>query len=106
MPGYLVHSNATVLCAHAPGKAQPMMTYPRVKIGGQDVVTQNITYAVSNCALTGTSNPPCASATWTSAATKVRAGGQPVLLQDSSSTCTPTGTPLNVAVTQTRVKGI
>jgi hypothetical protein len=30
--------------------------------------------------------------------------GQPVLLQDSQSLCTPTGTPLTVMVTQVRVK--
>jgi hypothetical protein len=28
-----------------------------------------------------------------------------VLLQDSQAICTPTGTPLNVVVTQLRVKG-
>jgi hypothetical protein len=28
-----------------------------------------------------------------------------VLLKDSQATCTPTGTGLNVVVTQTRVKG-
>jgi hypothetical protein len=35
----------------------------------------------------------------------VRAGGVPVLLQDSQAICAPTGTGLNVVVTQVRVKG-
>jgi hypothetical protein len=38
-------------------------------------------------------------------ATRVMAGSQPVLLQDSQAICTPTGTPLTIAVTQVRVKG-
>jgi len=49
--------------------------------------------------------PPCATAQFVTAATRVRAGGVPVLLQDSQSTCVPTGTPLNIVVTQVRVKG-
>ena len=39
--------------------------------------------------------PPCATAQWTTAATRVTAMGQPVLLQDSQATCVPTGTPLS-----------
>jgi len=35
----------------------------------------------------------------------VRVGGQPVLLQDSQATCVPNGTPLNILVTQVRVRG-
>jgi len=56
---------------------------------------------VSGCAM----HPPCATAQWTSGATKVRALGAPVLLQDSQSTCVPTGTPLTCSVVQARVKG-
>jgi hypothetical protein len=40
------------------------------------------------------------------AATRVTLGGQPALLQDSQSLCVPTGTPLQVVVCQTRVKGM
>jgi hypothetical protein len=36
---------------------------------------------------------------------RVLAGGMPVLLQDSQAICTPTGTPLNIILTQMRVKG-
>jgi hypothetical protein len=36
-------------------------------------------------------------------ATRVLASGQPVLTQTSVAICAPTGTPLNVIVTQTRV---
>jgi hypothetical protein len=40
------------------------------------------------------------------AAQRVTAMGQPVLLQDSQSICEPTGTPLLPIVTQTRVSAI
>ena len=105
MPGYLLHQGATVLCSHPPGQAQPLVVNPRVKVGGQPVVVQSSQYAIAGCALTGMTVPPCATAQWITAATRVRAGGVPVLLHDSQSICTPTGTPLNVIVTQTRVKG-
>jgi hypothetical protein len=40
------------------------------------------------------------------ASTRVLANGLPVLLLDSKGLCAPTGTPLLVATTQTRVTGI
>jgi hypothetical protein len=40
------------------------------------------------------------------AATRVTAMGQPVLLQDSQSVCAPTGTPLLPTVLQPRVTGM
>ncbi|UCC62536.1 MAG: hypothetical protein JSV36_17515 [Anaerolineae bacterium] len=107
MPGYLLHVGATVICAHG-GQAQPSSPNPRVKVMGQPVVTQVFPYMVAGC-----SNPPppanigpCVMAQWVSAATRVKVMGQPVLLQDSKAVCTPTGAPLNVLVTQMRVKGM
>jgi hypothetical protein len=104
MPGFLLDVSSTIFCAHTPGKAQPMVPNPRVKVGGNPIVTQSTVYAVTGCALTGTPNPPCATAQWTTGATRVMSMGQPVLLQDSQSVCVPTGTPLTVMVTQVRVK--
>jgi hypothetical protein len=105
MPGFLLHLGATVLCSHPPGQAQPVVTNPRVKVGGQPIVMQTSQYVIAGCALTGTTVPPCATAQWITAATRVRAGGVSVLLQDSQSLCVPTGTPLNIVLTQVRVKG-
>jgi hypothetical protein len=106
MPGFVLHVGATVQCAHG-GQAQPTVPMPRVKVMGQPVTTQ-LPYAIAGCA-----NPPppaqvgpCVTATWLTAAMRVKAMGQPLLLQDSQSTCVPTGTPLMIAVTQTRVKAI
>lgn len=104
MPGTLLHLGATVLCMHA-GQAQPVASNPRVKVGGQPIVTVSSTYTIAGCALTGTPNPPCATAQWVTFAVRVRAGGVPVLLQDSQAVCVPTGTGLNVVAAQPRVKG-
>lgn len=106
MPGFLLHLGATVVCSHLPGQAQPLVTNPRVKLGGQPIVTQASQYAVAGCGLSTTTTPPCVTAQWVTAATRVRASGVPVILQDSQSICTPTGTPLSVLVTQVRVKGV
>jgi hypothetical protein len=106
MPGFLLHVGATVLCAHG-GQAQATSPNPRVKVGGQAVVTQPSPHTVAGCAMPPppSGNGPCVSAQWMSGATRVKAGGMPVLLQDSQATCVPTGTPLNIVVTQFRVKG-
>ena len=104
MPGYLLDVSSTIFCAHTPGKAQQAAPNPRVKVGGNAIVTQSTAYTVAGCALTGTPNPPCATAQWSTGATRVTSLGQPVLLQDSQSICAPTGTPLTVIRTQLRVK--
>ncbi|MDQ3743676.1 MAG: hypothetical protein M3444_04775 [Acidobacteriota bacterium] len=106
MPGFLLHMGATVLCAHG-GQAQPTVPNPRVKVGGQMVVTLPTVYTVAGCAMPPppSGNGPCVTAQFLMGATRVMAGGQPVLLQDSQAICTPTGTPLNIVVTQVRVKG-
>jgi len=105
MPGTVLHVGATVLCAHA-GQAQPTSPFPRVTVGGQPVVTQPAPWSIAGCPFPPTSGGPCATAQWITAATRVKAGGLPVLLQDSQAICAPTGTPLNVVMTQFRVKGM
>ena len=54
MPGYLLDTTSTVFCAHTPGQAQPTVPNPRVKVGGNPIVTQSTAYVVAGCALTGT----------------------------------------------------
>ncbi len=107
MPGYLLHQGATVLCAHA-GQATPTVPNPRVKVSEQMVVTQPAPWTVAGCTLPPppAANGPCVTATWLVAALRVTVMGQPVLLEDSESICAPTGTPLQVLVTQIRVKGM
>jgi hypothetical protein len=105
MPGFLLHVGATVICAHG-GQAQPTAPNPRVLVGGQPTVTQAAPFVVAGCAFVPPAgNGPCVTAQWVTAAVRVMSNGQPLLLQDSQSVCAPTGTPLNILVTQVRVKG-
>ncbi len=105
MPGFLLHQGATVLCIHG-GQAQATTPNPRVKVSAQAVVTQPLPHTVAGCPCVtpGGTPQPCITAQWVTAATRVRAGGVPVLLQDSQAVCTPNGTGVNIIVTQTRVR--
>lgn len=107
MPGFLLHVGATVLCAHG-GQAQPTAPAPRVLVSGQPVVTIASPYLVAGCTLPSPPDGtgPCVTGRFLTAAQRVTAIGQPVLLQDSPSVCDPTGTPLLPVATQTRVSGI
>jgi hypothetical protein len=104
MPGFLVHVGAQVTCAHA-GQAQPTAPNPRVMVMGQPTVTLTCPYMVAGCAMPPpiAGNGPCVSGQWLVGATRVFANGQPLVLVDSLSICAPTGTPLLVLMTQTRV---
>lgn len=106
MPGFLLHSGATVICMHT-GQARPITFSPRVKVSGQSVVTQTSSYMIAGCPFVPPGgNGPCVTAKWINAATRVRVEGMRVLLRDSQAVCTPTGTGLKIIVTQMRVKGI
>jgi hypothetical protein len=105
MPGFLLHQGATVICLHA-GQAQPTAPNPRVLVSGQPIVTQPAPYVVAGCPFNVAGAPvPCVTGQWITGAIRVMAGGMPVLLQDSQAICVPNGTPLNIIVTQVRVKG-
>ncbi len=107
MPGAVVHLGATVMCTHT-GQGTPTATDNRVLLLGQPLVVQNCVHIITGCTLPPppSANGPCISGTWTTAATRVKASGVPVLLSDSIGICTPTGLPLQVVMTQTRVKAI
>jgi hypothetical protein len=106
MPGYLLHMGATVICSHG-GQAMPTMPNPRVKVSSQAIVTQPTMYTVAGCPFSTPGGPlPCVTASWVTAAVRVKAGGVPVLMQDSQAITVPNGVPLNVLVTQFRVKGM
>jgi hypothetical protein len=105
MPGPLLHLGATVLCSHG-GQAMPTAPNARVLVSGQPVSTMAAPYTVAGCAFVPPAgNGPCVTAQWVVAATRVLAGGQPVVLLDSQAICTPTGTPLLAVMSQTRVIG-
>jgi len=107
MPGFLVHANAVIGCSHPPGKGTPTVVNPRVLVMGQPVITQPGPVAVAGCALSASGvAPPCVSGQWLTAATRVFVNAQPVVVTSSQSTCVPTGTPLLILGTQTRVMGL
>jgi len=103
--GFVLHVGATVLCAHG-GQATPTAPNPRVRVSGQPVTTQPAPYVVAGCPFTTPAGVPlpCVTAQWTTAALRVRASSQPVLLQESQAVCIPNGTPVTIAATQTRVR--
>jgi hypothetical protein len=107
MPGFLLHVGAVVMCSHG-GQAQPTVPSPRVKVMGQPIVMQPAPYVVAGCPFPPppVANGPCVTANWILGALRVKSMGLPVLLADSQAICTPTGTPLVIAVTQVRVKGM
>lgn len=107
MPGFVLHLGATVLCSHG-GQATPTAPFPRVLVSGQPVTTLPAPYMVAGCALPPppAANGPCVTAQWVVGAVRVFAGAQPVLLQSSQAICAPTGTPLQILLTQTRVTAI
>jgi uncharacterized Zn-binding protein involved in type VI secretion len=104
MPGFMVHVGATVLCSHA-GQAQPTVPNPRVTVNGQPTVAVTGPYAVAGCTLPPppSGNGPCVAAQWVTGSTRVTSNGQPLVLLDSQAICAPSGTPLMITVTQTRV---
>ncbi|SHN52990.1 hypothetical protein SAMN05660350_00447 [Geodermatophilus obscurus] len=103
MPEPLLHQGAAITCAHA-GPAVPTLPSSRVLVAGQPVVTQAAAWTVAGCPLTPPASP-CVTASFRTAATRVRVGRTPVLLADSQATCTPTGTGLLPLVVQPRVVG-
>jgi len=106
MPGFLLHANATVMCAHG-GQAQPMLPFPRVTVSGMAIATMASPHVITGCPFVPTGgNGPCVTAQWLIGATRIMAGGMPVLLQTSVATCVPTATPLNIVLTQTRASGL
>lgn len=104
MPGFLIHVGASVLCSHG-GQAQATAPNPRVSVSGQPSVTMPAPWLIAGCALPPppAANGPCVTAQFVTAATRVTSNGQPLLLFDSQAICAPTGTPLLIVASQTRV---
>ncbi|MBN1323490.1 MAG: hypothetical protein JW986_05750 [Methanotrichaceae archaeon] len=82
----------------------------RVKVGGQIVATTADTFLISGCTfMVGPKAQPCIQIQWLVPASRVKIGGQPVVLQCSTGICQSAEQalqgPPNVLVTQTRVRG-
>ena len=96
-------SGSTVLCPHA-GSVMLSSIEPRVKAMGQPVATLKQPDTVSACTFQVSGAPaPCVTVNWVTTATRVRAGGVPLILQNSMGLTVPNGTPVSVVNTQMRV---
>lgn len=107
MPGFVAHVGAQIICAHG-GQAQSTLPNARVLVSGQPSLTVPPPCVVAGCTLPPpiAANGPCVTATWITGSTRVFSNGQPLVVQSSTSICAPTGTPLIIAATQTRVFAI
>ena len=87
------------------GQAQATVPNPRVKVSSQMTVQMPNPWVIGGCPFNVSGSPvPCVTAQWMTAATRVKSGGMPLLLQDSQAVCAPNGTGVNIVVTQLRVK--
>lgn len=87
------------------GQAQATVPNPRVKVSGQMTVQMPNPWVIAGCPFNVSGSPvPCVTAQWMTAATRVKSGGMPLLLQDSQAVCAPNGTGVNIVVAQLRVK--
>ena len=100
MPGFLLHTGAVMICPHG-GSATPAQLNSRVTIDGQPIATLSSGFVIAGCTLSGAAR--CRTAHFATAANRVTANGQPILLRDSEAICEPSGTPLIIVQTQTRV---
>ena len=92
------------MCSHG-GQATPTVPNPRVVVSGQPTTLLSSPYVVAGCALQPppVANGPCVTGQFVSGTTRVLSNGQPLLVLSSQAVCAPSGTPLIIAVTQTRV---
>jgi len=107
MPGFLANVTSTVACSHQ-GQAKPVQPNPRVTVMGQPTVfftTTPADYTVAGCTFPPPSagNGPCVSGKLVAGTMRVKSLGQPMVISNTTGTCLPTGTPLIIQITQTRV---
>ena len=101
----ILTKSSVMTCAHQ-GQVQVNASQSKVTVDGHPVLTQTVIPSISGCSLPPPAGGPCGTATFAVAATRVRASGVPVVLKNAVAPCTPTGTPLTVMLTQTRVMAV
>ncbi len=115
MPGLILHSGATMTCAHQGSANPPAPAQQRVLVGSQPVATTADTFLVLGCGFPAASlgAPPCTSIRWTQTSTRVLVNGLPVLLQPTPPPSVGAGvgvgtppSPPMVQAMQLRVRGM
>ncbi len=104
--GFLLHQATVGECSHhAPGT--PAGANPRVRLGGQPVLTIASKLVIGSCPnKLGPAPFPCVFAQYAAGAARVKVMGVPVLLDSSTAINLPTGATTTIKTTQSRVKGI
>lgn len=102
MPGFLLHSGATVMCSHA-GQAMPAVPNPRVTVSGQPTALLPEPWLVAGCPGVPPTIPPCVTGQWIVGSTRVLSNGMPMVIAGGQGIGLPPGTPLLPVVMQTRV---
>lgn len=103
----LVTSASTVQCTHS-GSCTATKKAAKLKVNGAKAIPKSTSYTVSGCSLPPpiAANGPCVKATPSSGSSKVKSGGEKLLLKDFSASCTPTGASAKCDdAGQTKVKG-
>ena len=106
--GQVVTVTTTLTCPHS-APVVIVSSNTRVLLSGQPATTSQDKFTVGGCAFAvGPKPQPCMRVEWTVTAQKVKVGGQPLVLSDSTATCfsadnIPAGPP-RVIVVQPRVK--
>lgn len=109
MSGFLLDTSTQMSCPHA-ARVTTQPGNPRVKVLGQPVATMADLSTIAGCPFVpGGVAMPCLTVEWLQPAARVRAGGQPVLLQTSPALCknaqgAPQGSPILLGG-QMRVQG-
>jgi hypothetical protein len=106
----ILGASSSLLCPHG-ATATHVPGQVRVRVAGEPVLTASDLGTVAGCTfqITGGAASPCVTVRWIVPASRVRAGGQPVLLESSVATCNsaaqaPQGPP-SIVMVQARVKG-
>lgn len=80
MPGPVLHAGAILTCAHG-GMINIIAASPRVLVNGMPAAVLTDQGLVAGCAFAvGPKPQPCVTTQWLMGATRVLAGGQPVLI--------------------------
>lgn len=115
MGSHIFHVGASAMCPHG-APISVASSNARVRVGGQPVALASDTCSIAGCPFQvplppgGTKPQPCVSVNWLVPSSRVRVGGQAVVLKVSTGICQsaeqiPQGSP-NVVATQFRVSGL
>ncbi|MDI2131686.1 hypothetical protein [Yinghuangia seranimata] len=110
MPGFVLHQGVTITCPHG-GSGTLVPSVANVTVDRKPVAVEGDTTTVAGCGFNVAGAPsPCVQVRWMLPATRLTAGGHPLLLSSSVGLCVNVGgAPQGTAVVsgyQTKVRGV